>query len=211
MGKDTSIWTIAGIVLCEILLVILIISPAFIQRQTMFESKMTYEMLGEEAGDNIRNRADAWYQTLIIDNHVEEAITHFFIPTEVERANSRGLEDMGSTMWPRVRERISTLMDTIYWMMRRIAMLIDWMPAFAPAFVCAAGHGLLIREIKKTNFQLTSSVVLRYSVGSTKMMITILLLSFFLPLALPPFVVPTIMAAVLFAVGMSLSNIAKRI
>ena len=167
--------------------------------------------MGEDMGTRIRNCADKWYKTLIIDNNVESHVRHFLIPSRVERDNSRGLEDLGDSLWPQVERRIVTMMDFIYWLMRRAVLLMMWLPACLPATVCSILGGLCLREIKKTNFDIASSVVFRYAIRLSGVITGLFFLAFLAPVTMPPIVIPIILCGVLILLGLSMSNMAKRI
>lgn len=206
-----SFWLIAVLILGEICLTLMMLSPNYIRQASMDESLMVNVAMGEDMGTRIRNCADKWYKTLIIDNHVESHVRHFLIPSRVERDNSRGLEDLGDSLWPQVERRIVTMMDFIYWLMRRAVLLMMWLPACLPATVCSILGGLCLREIKKTNFDIASSVVFRYAIRLSGVITGLFFLAFLAPVTMPPIVIPIILCGVLILLGLSMSNMAKRI
>ena len=175
------------------------------------EANWIESSLGKSVSDGLQAKADDWYTKLIIDNKVEQHLKYAFIPTIEQRQRSRGLENLGSGLWPYISNRIEAVMDMIYWMMRRMALMLLWLPACLPVTLCAALSGLCLRAIKKTNFDIASSVQLNYSIRGALVCTLLFLLSFLLPVALPPQIVPVVLVVVLVLLGWSTSNIAKRI
>ena len=157
-----------------------------------------------------RARADATYQALILDAGVDQKMGRI-VPNEEERAKSKGLERLGERLWPQIEERIDALLDLFYCFIRRLHLLLMWLPACIPALVAAAVSGLLIRRIKQTNFQMTSAVLQHYTWRICGWASALFLLVFFIPVAIPPVVIPVIVCALAAASGLSLGNIAKRL
>ena len=206
---ENSFWFVCSMILVLFSLGLLFASTDFIRGNMIKESKMVYRTLGEEATREIQERADRWYIATIEKPQVEEALM-MIIPTREERERSRGLEDLGSPLWPWVADRISCLMDMIYWLYRRVALLLVWLPACLPALVLSVVHGLLERKIKQTNFGYASPIVHRYSWRICGWAIGFFLLSFLLPIAISPEFIPFMIATVMVMMGMSLGNMVKR-
>lgn len=133
------------------------------------------------------------------------------LDTGADRKIGRIVEHLGETLWPHIEERIAALLDLFYWFIRRLHLLLMWLPACIPALVAAAVSGLLSRRIKQTNFQMTSAVLQHYTWRICGWAMALFLLAFFAPVAIPPVVVPVIICALAVAFGLSLGNIAKRI
>ena len=204
-------WGVVALVLVEILFIVTLLTPKYIESNCLREAQWIENSLGTGTSDDIQKRADGWYTTLIIEPKVEQRLKYAFIPTHEERMRSKGLEDLGAGLWPIIANRVEALMDMIYWMMRRLALLLEWLPSCVPAGICAALSGLCVREIKKTNFALASSVKFNYSLKGVLVGLGLFFLSFLLPVSLPPQAIPIIMLMVFVTLGWSTSNIAKRI
>lgn len=194
----------------EFALALIFVTPDYAVRQSVKEAQWIEMFLGAESAEKLQARADATYQALILDTGADRKIGRI-VPNEEERANSKGLEHLGETLWPHIEERIAALLDLFYWFIRRLHLLLMWLPACIPALVAAAVSGLLTRRIKQTNFQMTSAVLQHYTWRICGWATALFLLAFFAPVAIPPVVVPVIICALAVTFGLSLGNIAKRI
>lgn len=194
----------------EFALALIFVTPDYAVRQSVKEAQWIEMFLGAESAEKLQARADATYQALILDTGADRKIGRI-VPNEEERANSKGLEHLGETLWPHIEERIAALLDLFYWFIRRLHLLLMWLPACIPALAASAISGLLTRRIKQTNFQMTSAVMQHYTWRICGWATALFLLAFFAPIAIPPVVVPVIICALAVAFGLSLGNIAKRI
>ena len=201
---------ICFLLLAELALALIFVTPEYAVRQSMREAEWIDMFLGSDSALRLQQRADATYQLLVIDTGTAKGIGRI-VPNEEERVRSKGLEHLGETLWPRVQERIESLLDLFYWLISRVNMLVLWVTAGKPARICAAVSGLLTRRIKQTNFQLTSAVMQHYTWRICGWACGLFLLAFFAPVAIPPIVVPVIVCSLAVAFGLSLGNIAKRI
>ena len=206
-----AVLAFVSVIALEVIAAILIISPVMIQQSASVEARWVYQSLGAETAKSIKDKADDLYTRIMIENKVEERLVRHLIPTEEERMNSRGMEDMGSWLWPLTRERISACMDLSYWIFRRYALFMMWLPICLPALVVAGAFGLLERQIKRTNFSYASPAVLRYSWRACGFLTLSFFVLFLLPLAVHPSIVPVIVAFVMLAMGISFSNLAKKL
>ena len=209
LGK--SFWWVMGIVLFEILFGLVLFTSHTVRTQTAKEGLWIRETYGDETALIIRDRADAWYDTLVVQPQLEQTLRDYFIPTEQQRLNSRGLEDLGSGLWPWINQRIIALTDMLYWLFRRINLFLMWVPACLPAFFIAIVTGWYDRKIKQTNFKYASPAMHLYAWRAVGTLLGGTALSFLLPFAVWPEVYPFVIVAVMLLVGVSMGNIVKRI
>lgn len=200
-----------GIIALEAVLAIMMLSPDMIRQSAGVEARWIYATSGADTARQIKDRADSWYSDVIVENQVEQRLVRYFIPTEEERALSRGMQDMGSWLWEPTRNRISALMDLLYWVFRRFALFIMWLPICFPSLLLAGAFGLLERQIKLTNFSYASPAVLRYAWRTCAFLTMGFFVLFLLPLPVHPILVPVIVSCVMMTMGISFSNLAKKI
>lgn len=194
----------------EAALALIFVTPDYAVKQSVREAQWIELFLGVDSAQRLQERADETYRIVILETGADQKIGRI-IPSEEERAKSKGLERLGETIWPHIQERINALLDLFYWFIRRLHLLLMWLPACIPALAASAISGLLTRRIKQTNFQMTSAVMQHYTWRICGWATALFLLAFFAPIAIPPVVVPVIICALAVAFGLSLGNIAKRI
>lgn len=183
----------------------------FARDNTEAEGLMVEKTLGRETAGAITQQADAWYERLIVSNQIEERVRHHFIPTDEERAASRGIETMGDWLFPIVEERISGLFDMIYWIFKRIALMLIWMPLLIPLLAVSVWDGICQRRIKLENFALASPLKQRIGTVGSLAGVCALLVWFFVPYAIEPHVAPALLGMIALLTGYAVSNLQKRI
>ena len=206
-----SFWMVLTIILLELLVGLLLFSSDSVREKTATEGQWIRECYGNDTALMIRDRADHWYEKVVLEPQLEQVLRDYFIPSEKQRQASRGLENLGSGMWPWIDERIIAFTDLLYWLFRRVHLFLMWVPACLPAFVIAVISGWYDRKIKQTNFQYASPALHLYAWRAVGTLIGMTILSFLVPVAVWPEIYPVVIISVMLLVGMSMGNIVKRI
>lgn len=199
------------IIIIELTFIIGFTSTAHIRRTSMEEDARITEVLGTETALLVEERADGWYKSVITDNHVYDLVWHFFIPTEEEKAKSKGLERLGEEVFELTKVRIDTLFDIIYWVFRRIALFSIWFWPLVPIFGLAFVDGFFTRRIKQTNFDFSSPFIHQWSWRACGWICFGMIVLFFLPFVISPVAAPVLIGIVGVTLGLSVSNVQKRI
>ena len=198
------------IIFAEIVLVSLLVSADWAANQTVEEHRMIASQMGSDTAQAVSARADDWYDRWIVETGVVDAFRSA-VPTEKEKAASRGLENSFDLFFEYELSRIEALLDVVYWALKRLAILLLWLPVMAPVFLLALGDGLLQRKIRMQTFAFSSPLV-QEAAGSIAIATTfVILLLFFLPFAVPPLAAPALLAVASLFLGISIANLRKRI
>ena len=199
------------VLLLSLLCILLFTSHEFAARQTAKESAMVSAMLGKSTEEAIKQDATRWYGVLIADNNVEESVVNFFVPTKDEKANSRGLEDLGKGIFAWVERRIGVFFDLVYWSFKRISLLLVWLPLLVPLLFVSVFDGICQRNIKKENFGLASPFWQKFGTLGSVCVIGSLFLLFCIPFAIPPLWAPVLLALISIFSGIAVGNVQKRL
>ena len=208
-GKISILTIILTFLLCMFWLTMT--DSDFASDNTESEGIMIEQTLGRETAVAITQQANDWYDRLIASNQLEEKVRHHFIPTEEERAASRGLETMGDWLFPIVEERIAGLFDMIFWLFKRIALMLIWLPLLLPLLAMSIWDGLCQRRIKLENFALASPLKQRIGSAGSLLGVCALLVWFFVPYAIEPHVAPALLGIISVLTGFAVGNLQKRI
>ncbi len=216
MAKQRSrfgLFTWVLIASLEVLLVMLFVSAEYAHKEMNTEAQYIHRSLGAETTAEITQRANAAYKVTVLDTDLEGWLRRLYIPTEEQKARSKGLESLGEQqgVWAYAEERIEALLDMIYWICRRLALFSIWLPVWIPAFLLAFRLGWLERGIKKAGFAYTSPQLLGLSAKLVGLSFCALISTFVFPMATYPEVVPLFFASVVILVGFGATNIQKRI
>ena len=205
-------WYIITIILfLEIIVIFLLVPGDHTERVIIEENKLIEKYLSNNSAVWVKDNAARWYQTTMIDSGVYEAMYRHLIPNDNEKANSRGMQEMGRGLFQWVIGRLEAFTNIIYQFLSRLALFILWSPYILIFFIPAIYDGLMMREIKKTNFALASPIVHRYSLRAVLFLIFLLFTIFFLPIAMNPLIIPFVMLGICIFASFTLSNFQKRI
>ena len=166
--------------------------------------------MGQDTAQAVSARADEWYERWIVETGLADAL-HSAVPTEEEKFASRGLENSFDLFFEYEISRIEALLDVVYWALKRLALLLVWLPVMAPIFLLALGDGFLQRKIRMQTFAFSSPLI-QEAAGNIAIATTfVILILFFLPFAVPPLAAPTFLAVASLFFGISIANLRKRI
>ena len=203
-----------AIFMTELAIICLLVPVHVVEGAINDEYKMSVKSLGTELADEVYDRAKKDYETLIIESGVYTAVVRHFIPTDEERRNSVGMEDLGTRdgWFPLVQSRINAATSIVYQLLVRYEVMMIWLPyvllfVSVPVFI----GGFWQRRIKQSNFDYSSPLVTNSTVqlliysclGGVMFMI--------LPVAVNHVLIPVIMIIISVLIGRVIGNIQKRL
>lgn len=172
---------------------------------------MVRQTLGIQANHWITEEAKQWYQRRWVNSGWQQAIWHFFIPTEAERRASTGLENLALPWFNWVGNRLQVFFSLVFHCGYRLVQMKVWGSMMALLLVPALLDGLLMRRIKKTNFDYASPVIQRYSLRGLGLLLLGQLMIWLMPLPVNPLITPVVMMFGCILLGLSISHLQKRI
>lgn len=204
-------WLVALILAAEIFVILIFVPGNWTESVVRKETRMVQQTMGTSSSEWINDKASGWYNSTMVDSGVYRAMYRFIIPSEAERQSSRGLQQLGESIWPWAERRLYALMQVAYQICTRIALLSVWAPYVLVILIPAVIHGWLRWKIKRTNFDYASPVIHRYGIRGILVAAQLMLILFVAPIALYPLIIPfgMIIMAVMF--GLAIGNIQKRI
>lgn len=177
------IWTLVW--LLQIALVGVLVPSDWLEEQITSERQMTANWLGRDTLVELVRQADAAFSSAFEETGMISA-SYAIIPSRQERANSAGLENLGSSIWPYVESRIQVMWVTIYQGAQRLSMIQLWLPYLLPLFIPAFIHGMCVREVKKVSYGYASPVVYHAALQVMMMLIFLPLFYVSLPISIHP-------------------------
>lgn len=63
------------------------------------EHRLVTSALGQTSSDYVYSHAADWYRTIAVDWEMHRTLENMFIPTDEERARSKGLEEFGNYLF----------------------------------------------------------------------------------------------------------------
>jgi len=210
-GKSMPWWqkVLAGF--AWIVLILLLVSSDFMDQSLVRERNYVERDLGEESCQYVYDEAADWYKTLFVDSGIYTTLHRTLIPNEDEKQHSRGMETMGSAWFKWIEGRLDASMRVIYMFLTRCVQMLLWIPFIPLVFLPAFYDGLMVRKIKRTNFDYSSPALHSYAVRSSWTMAFFLFLGFFAPVAIAPVVFPIVIFICGSLMGLSVANIQKRV
>ena len=200
-----------AVFLLELLLTVLIISPEFIRKELAEEQQHVANVLGARVEHNLREESADVFRKALVDTGVVSASYDTLIPTEDQRRRSVGMEELGSTTFVWLGERLKALWNSVYQMFYRFSVLWAWAPAILPLAIPAVVDGLSIREIKKMSYGYASPV--RYHAMTHVLVFLVMGIPIYIafPFAVTPLVIPIWAVLVCLALMVFTANVQKRL
>lgn len=201
---------IYGLIL-QIAVCVLLVSPTWISRCINQERVLVKQTLGVQASDWIAKEAKQWYTKHFINRGWQQAVWHFFIPTEAERRASIGMENFALPWFNWVTTRLQVLFTMIFQCGYRLAQMKVWGSMIFVLLIPALLDGVLMRRIKKINFDYASPVIQHYSLQALGLLLLSQLIFWLSPIAVSPLITPVIIMICCVLLGLSISHLQKRI
>lgn len=205
------LWLVAWLLVIEILVILLLVPGEWTNKAIEKESALVEANLGYESRHWIREQAETWYHSSMIDSGFYEGMYYTLIPTGEQRKSSQGIEDMGSWWFQWVEGRIEALANVVYQFFTRAALLMTWAPYMLILLLPAVYDGMMTWRIKRTNFDYASPVIHRYGMRFTGYLLLGLGIAFFAPVALNPLIIPIVMMICCVLIGITMGNLQKRV
>lgn len=204
-------WLVILLFVIELGVVLLLVPGDWTYKEINKEAEYVERSLGVQSRNWIHDKARHWYQTSMIDSGAYESIRRHLIPNQEERSKSRGMENMGSQFFDWWEDRIEALATVVYQFFARLALAIMWAPYMLVLLIPAAFDGWMTWKIKRTNFAYSSPVIHRYSIRGLFSLGSLLVIAFFVPIALDPVFIPIVLMAACVLIGVAGGNLQKRI
>ena len=111
-----------AIFLSELAIICLLVPVRVVEGAINEEYAMSVKSLGLEITDKVYEKARKDYESALIESGIYTAVVRHLIPTDEERRNSVGMEDLGTRdgWFPLVQSRINATTTIIY----QLVMLI---------------------------------------------------------------------------------------
>lgn len=194
----------------QIILVGVLVPNDWLEGQITSEREMTANWLGQDTLIDLVTSSDATFKSAFEDTGLIDA-SYTITPTRAQRDDSRGLEDLGDTLWPYVESRIEVMWFTVYQGVQRLSMIQLWIPYLLPMFIPAFIHGMCIREVKKVSYGYASPVVYHAALQVFMLLIFLPLFYISLPISIHPSMVLLWGIAISICFVFISSNIQKQV
>ena len=204
---------VAIVVMCMLFLVgLATVSKTEVRKQSTREAQRIEIELGHSTLMKINAKADAWYLHTV-GKWDKDTLRDWMDddPAEIQKQKQAKAQEVPNKAKKWVNDRRLAFLDLSYWILRRIALFQVFIPLWLPLGLLAFYHGWMTRCIKQTDFGYTSPVVNHYARNGMTIITVLTILLFFSPVALYPFIFPTLMAFWSIGAALAIGNIQKRI
>lgn len=207
----TPLFLVIWMVAIECIVVTVLLPGEWTQRVIEQESHLLQVRLGVEEHEWVHTRARNWFNRTLIDNGFYQAALDHLVPTDDQKARSRGMENMGAGWFVWVESRLQAMANSYYHILSRFALFLTWAPYFAILLVPAVFDGLITWKIKRTNFAYASPIIHQYSTMGIVYVIIGLVALFLAPIVLDPTLIPAAIGIMCVMAGLMIGNFQKRI
>ena len=170
------------------------------------ESELVRQFLGEETALTLRKKSDELFNRWFNETGIVKETFKTFIPTEKQKKNSKGMEDLGGKAFTYAEQRLTVMWTAVYLGIHRVLSIVMWLPGFIPFLMAAGFDAWKQRKVKMLNFASPSASI--YGTCKTILwasMIAPIMIALF-PFPVPPVAAPLWCATVVIAFGGILVN-----
>ncbi|MDO4937148.1 MAG: DUF4400 domain-containing protein [Sutterellaceae bacterium] len=210
-NSSASMWIFIITAFAVFALSLTVVTQDYVRKSSVAEAQKIEAELGHSTLTRINSMADDWYLRTLDKWFGKQTLKNWMSEDQAQREREERLLKQNSRVVKWGQERKEALLDLGYWILRRIALFLIWLPLWIPLAALAIFHGVNDREIKKTDFGYTSPVLNHWArqIMSLVSMLTVLL--FLSPVAIEPFAFPLMMGFWAIAAGVAIGNVQKRI
>lgn len=185
--RDAFLWVV--LVFVEAVVISTFLSTSWIYDQIKEERKDTYVWLGADVSDKVVGRADKIFTAVFKDTGIMPMSYKLFLPKDKSDDQDFKREEMVSLVEIFI-DRLDAIWASMYQATQRLSLFIEWLPYLLPFVIPCLVDGYGIREIKKLNYGYASAVRYHMAIHIIIAMIFAPLVYMFIPLAIPPQIIP---------------------
>lgn len=196
----------------EVIMILLVVPTDWMEDVIRKEQLMGRAFLGETAQLELTAKAESMFNKTLIDTGAYQAIHEFFIPTEEQRAASKGMENMGRDhVFPYAESRVQAFAMIVFQVMIRIAEILLWLPYLLILAIPAIFDGYNQWHINRSSYNYSSPLMHRYGMRGMGLVLMASLMVSIIPLPIPPIVVPVAGFCMIAFLGLTIKHVQKRI
>ncbi|MFC1336960.1 MAG: DUF4400 domain-containing protein [gamma proteobacterium symbiont of Clathrolucina costata] len=204
------LWLAIWIVAIEAIIVTVLIPGDWTARVIEQESELLEMRLGAEEHRWVHDRARSWFNSTLMESGVYQTALNHIVPTEEEKARSKGMEEMGGVWFSWAEGRLQAMANAYYHILARLALLLTWAPYFLILLIPAVFDGITTWRIKRTNYDYSSPLLHQYSTLGIAYVVIGMVALFLAPIVLDPTLIPAAMMIVCVMAGLMVGNLQKR-
>lgn len=199
------------LLLFQLLIVLLLVPGDWMRQVIAKEHAWLWEDMSQPTAEWIEQKALAWYDRSVVRSGFLDATYNHLIPTEAQRAQSRGMENIGTTWFPLVESRLQAFFSTVYQIFLRLALLLAWLPFFTITAIPAVLDGMMAWKARQASFAYASPVMHRVSLHVVLWSMWSLLVLLIAPVPISPAVLPAFGIVIPLALSFMTAHTQKRV
>ena len=204
------LWLVLLIFAAELMLISAMVPNDWLNDALQEEVESVRDSMGNEEAVSVKNKADSWFNSLMIKSGFISTVNTFLLPQEDSVDTIDADEGANKAWFGFIEKRIEAIQRVVYHVMIRFSLLLTWLPFLVLTIVPSLYDGYNLRKAKQVTFDYTSPVVHRYSLYAAFGVTIMLLFIFLLPVAFNPIIIPAAVILTAMLLGMVAGNVQKR-
>ncbi|SET35741.1 DUF4400 domain-containing protein [Thorsellia anophelis] len=205
------LWLILLILGAELIIILVFISYDWHNEIGKAQWQRDYGFYGNETLSFTSERGNIFYNQIFIESHVKFEVTHFLLPTELEKLKSRGMSSLGDVWFDWIENRLAALFSALENIIQRMSLLLLWWPVWVIILISAITSGYIKLKIGQSNFSYSSPTIHRYGFKSALILFFMAILLIIIPIAIYPWLVPLLISCGCGLLGSVIANRQKKI
>lgn len=158
-----SILSVALLILLEVIVVSVAVSPEYIAEQRRLEANRLTSVLGNSASRHIELMAHRNYRRFIVESGFKARLVDMVTTSRHERERSVGIEDLDGFFKNSVESRLGAVFETLKSVFLRLELMFTILPFVLPLMVAFTIDGWMSRSIMKAGFESANPVLYHFS------------------------------------------------
>lgn len=205
-----ALWLILLLLMAEVILFLFFIPPERMESIINNEMVLYENTLGESTANDIRVKADQWFQSTAIDTGVRQATWDFMIGFWQSDENlEHQLNDRGLGKWT-IRQ-MQTFWGVYYMFLHRVASTWIWVPAWFMLLVVATIDAMAKRKADVWKVSMGSTMVHATSTWTIGATVGSMIIFVFMPFSTYPWIIPILSIILLYFIWLVMVNYTKAI
>ena len=188
----------------------LVVKETWLLQTLQQERVAQHQFLGEEYASYSDVRAQNLFTRVFVNSGVMKNSFATMLPTEQQRANARGMENVGHNVFPWVEQRIRTWWTMVFQVFVRLSYAMMWWPFLVLALVPFVVDAWITRRVKSTTFALTSPHIQGIAIRALPVLVIGYFLLMFAPFYIPPSSAPVLIFVTCALLWFGVTHFVKR-
>ena len=208
-GLPSLFRSIFFLVVLQLVSLVILLPSEYSARAVSQEHASLTQAYGKSAGQFVAIQANKAYTTVMKDTGIEEKVNGLFAPIRADNKLSAKMAQIGEKFLPTLRDRRNSFLYTVYLVILRISQTLIWLWPLGLFAVPLIIDGVYVWKKRKIGYDGASPTSQNAALKIGGVLTMLAFLVFFIPIALPVWVLPLNLCVLLMSFYVVCRNMYK--